>query len=309
MPGRIFVELITIGSITIYTAAADPNGSLSATLGSIATRTDSAAVYVNTDGATAWTQLGGGSAAAGVPVNLQRGTIGGTNDSFVGLQADGIFRVYSTAEASSSTARDEGGVGRIQSSSGAGANTTYINGGASDEPGSSLLIDTDSRPIYSHRFRLDAGLANCRFFCGFSPAETSDVSSASDNPANNYFGLQYSPVSRGDTTFQIAGKSSAGGTQVLVDTGIAPATGVIYRLVIDGASPTSWTATLYDDTPGAATKQLFTTTVTNVNAIPVTTQYTGNISMTETSAVVMTFTHYYLEVMLRAGAVASPEAA
>lgn len=248
--------------------------------------------------------FGGG----GVPLSVQRGCISAENSSVLNenLSVSGIFTVFAQSQASVAEARDAGGVGRTQSSGGLAGQTTYINGGIGDEPGSSEIIDTGARPLYEQRFRIDAGLADCRFYCGFSPAEDSSVASATDNPPTVYFGLQFSPVSRGDTSFQIVGKSTSGGTQVVVDTGIAPVAGAIYRLRIDGSSTTSWTATLFQDgdgTPDFTTVELFSTTITDTNAIPVAggDRYTGNISMTAVNAAVMSFTHYYWDVALRAG--------
>lgn len=61
---KIFTEMITVGTTTFYRVTSSPDGTLEATLGSVAIRTDTPQVWVNDDGATSWTQItsgGGGS--------------------------------------------------------------------------------------------------------------------------------------------------------------------------------------------------------------------------------------------------------
>ena len=55
--GHVFVDSIVLGSIEIITVAADPNGALTAPLGSVAYRTDvgnASIKYRNTDGSMTW---------------------------------------------------------------------------------------------------------------------------------------------------------------------------------------------------------------------------------------------------------------
>lgn len=55
MSGRIYVEILTIGQISIYQVTTSPDGSLSATVGSLAIQGASPpTVWQNTDGAQAW---------------------------------------------------------------------------------------------------------------------------------------------------------------------------------------------------------------------------------------------------------------
>lgn len=59
MPGRIYTNVVTIGSVSIYEVTADPNGALIAAKGSLAIRSDgtNTEVWQNTDGASTW-QIG-----------------------------------------------------------------------------------------------------------------------------------------------------------------------------------------------------------------------------------------------------------
>jgi|GEM_PF-3872158 len=59
MPGRIYTNVVTIGSVSIYEVTADPNSSLVAARGSLAVRSDgtNTEVWQNTDGASTW-QIG-----------------------------------------------------------------------------------------------------------------------------------------------------------------------------------------------------------------------------------------------------------
>jgi hypothetical protein len=65
MAPRIYTSQITVGGVDIYEVTADPDGVLSATRGSLAIRSDTAALYQNTDGGTSWTPFG---ALTGAPV-------------------------------------------------------------------------------------------------------------------------------------------------------------------------------------------------------------------------------------------------
>lgn len=60
MPSRIYTSVVSVGNINIYNVVADPNGVLTAPLGSLAVRSDTAVTYQNTDGGTTWIVLGSG---------------------------------------------------------------------------------------------------------------------------------------------------------------------------------------------------------------------------------------------------------
>lgn len=305
MPGpRAYVKLITIGNISIYSVTGDPNGVVAASLGSLASRDDSAGLYINTDGNMAWTQISGGSSSSGLILGVQPGNVSayytGAGDSF---HVEGFFTDITPGYNAAAPVSDAGGVGNTLTSLGDGASSVYLNGASGDAAGTDVSIKTSQRPVYSHRFRIDGGLATSRLFVGFAPVDT-EIASDSDDPAYNYFGLQFSPVSRVDTNFQIAGKSAGGGTQVLTDTGVVPAEGNIYRLEVEANSTTSWLVRLYldgDGTSNFTSQLLYSATITNVNAIPVTTGYTFTIAMTEGAAATASFTHYFARVALRAG--------
>ncbi len=63
MPGRDYLDVVTIGGVSIYNVLVDPNGVLSAARGSLAIESDvgNEKVWQNTDGASTWVQLGTGS--------------------------------------------------------------------------------------------------------------------------------------------------------------------------------------------------------------------------------------------------------
>lgn len=64
MPGRTYVDVVTIGTTSVYQVDSNPDGVLSAAQGSLAIRSDTAALYQNTDGATAWSAVGSGGGGA-----------------------------------------------------------------------------------------------------------------------------------------------------------------------------------------------------------------------------------------------------
>jgi len=61
MSKRAYFEVVTIGDVSVYEVGVDPNNSLAAEIGSVAIRKDVPGLYVNTDGATSWDLVGGGS--------------------------------------------------------------------------------------------------------------------------------------------------------------------------------------------------------------------------------------------------------
>lgn len=71
MGSRIYTQIWTLGDISLYQVTGSPNGSLTATRGSLATRDDAAQLWQNTDGGTTWQQLGsgGGGSANAIVVN------------------------------------------------------------------------------------------------------------------------------------------------------------------------------------------------------------------------------------------------
>lgn len=69
MPGRIYTDILTVDGVNFYAVLVDPNGLLSAPIGSYATLKTAPMIWVNTDGATTWDLVyptvappGGGSA-------------------------------------------------------------------------------------------------------------------------------------------------------------------------------------------------------------------------------------------------------
>lgn len=54
MPGRIYTDILTINDTNWYAVVVDPNGLLTAPIGSIATLKTAPMVWVNADGATTW---------------------------------------------------------------------------------------------------------------------------------------------------------------------------------------------------------------------------------------------------------------
>lgn len=57
MPGRIYVDIVTVNGIDIYAVLVDPNGVLSAPIGSIATLKTGPQIWVNANGAMVWDQV------------------------------------------------------------------------------------------------------------------------------------------------------------------------------------------------------------------------------------------------------------
>lgn len=94
MNGRVYVDIITIDGIDIYAVVVDPNGVLTAPIGSIATLKTSPQIWVNADGATTWNQVYPGSGSGGglsqevwVDSNAAPGGSGSATDPFATIQA------------------------------------------------------------------------------------------------------------------------------------------------------------------------------------------------------------------------------
>lgn len=67
--GSLYLDRFVINGITVYVVESDPNGSLSADIGSVAFRKDAGNAnleYRNTDGGTTWVQAGGGNTDSSV---------------------------------------------------------------------------------------------------------------------------------------------------------------------------------------------------------------------------------------------------
>ena len=70
--GRIFVDSFVLNGIDYFTVTADPNGSLTAPIGSVAFRIDAGNAsleYRNTDGSTTWVAAGGGTTFTARPLS------------------------------------------------------------------------------------------------------------------------------------------------------------------------------------------------------------------------------------------------
>lgn len=82
MGARIYTSVVTIGNVSIYQVNADPNGVLTASLGSIAIRSDAAPgnLYQNSDGGTTWVPVGGGGGGEDLAATLVLGNITGGRD-------------------------------------------------------------------------------------------------------------------------------------------------------------------------------------------------------------------------------------
>lgn len=108
-----------------------------------------------------------------------------------------------------------------------------------------LFTAANQRPTFVTLFALDS-LADVRSFVGFSTASIG-VTLQSDDPAAGYIGLQFS-TGRADTNWQFSHKSSGGGTQQLVDTGIAPTASTALFLEVEYTTTTTATIRLRDET-------------------------------------------------------------
>lgn len=144
--------------------------------------------------------------------------------------------------------------------------STIANNSAYVHIASSPVITELSRPIYIAKFLLSLSLSDVRFFSGFAADATSAPVEA-DDPAFDYFGLQFSSA-RADTNFQLAYKDT--GSQVLVDTGVAPVLNTLYRFQINIISTTEWKVGLWADADGAGAESelLFEATLTDGGNLP-----------------------------------------
>jgi len=75
MAGRIYTNVVTVGSINIYNVVADPSGVLTAPIGSLAIRSDTAVTYQNTDGGTTWVSLSAGGSVTSIQKRIQLGDL------------------------------------------------------------------------------------------------------------------------------------------------------------------------------------------------------------------------------------------
>lgn len=60
MASRVYVEILTVNGVSVYSGSGSPNGSLQAARGSLYARSDTAQLWQNTDGSTSWVQVGSG---------------------------------------------------------------------------------------------------------------------------------------------------------------------------------------------------------------------------------------------------------
>jgi len=114
------------------------------------------------------------------------------------------------------------------------------------------------------RFSLPV-ITNTRFLTGLIPYGNRASVTGSDDPSQSMIGLQFS-TGRGDTNFQFIHSDAS--TMVLVDTGVAPATDVIYQwemeysgggMALRGRLSDHTGAVLMADTSHTATEAQFTT--------------------------------------------------
>ena len=89
-----------------------------------------------------------------------------------------------------------------------------------------------SNLFWTMKFALPT-VANCRFFTGLIPYGSRASMNNSDDPGLVQVVFQFS-TGRGDTNFQFIHNDSA--TQTLIDTGVAPATDVIYQVELEYSS-------------------------------------------------------------------------
>ena len=82
------------------------------------------------------------------------------------------------------------------------------------------------------RFSLPT-ITNVRVFAGMCQYTDRDYITTADNPGKVYAGYQFS-TARPDTNFQFVHDTSS--TQTLVDTGVAPATDVVYQVELEYSS-------------------------------------------------------------------------
>lgn len=128
-----------------------------------------------------------------------------------------------------------------------------------------LQIRIDNKFLSEQKFVMN-DTSNCRFFVGITDSIANGGMSGADNPSLTYLGLQFS-TNRGDTNFQFVYTATDGGTQTLINTGIAPNTAKFYSLEMD-CDGTSITPILYDnETP------VWTTTISS--GLPTTTTLMG----------------------------------
>lgn len=101
MPGRPYVRVATVNTISIYSGTGDPNGVVSATRGSIYSD-DAAAgeLWRNTDGASAWAVVGGGGGGGARATFVLRPA--GVDDP-----TNGVFTTWAGVHAAASAAEGE----------------------------------------------------------------------------------------------------------------------------------------------------------------------------------------------------------
>ena len=137
----------------------------------------------------------------------------------------------------SSTVNENGDAFRLDSDGGG----YYLEIDTNDVTNDDSYIGTTSyhvnrRPVsnlfWTMRFALPT-VANCRFFAGLMPYGDRSSANNSDDEGDVKVGFQFS-TGRGDTNFQFL--HNDGSTQSLIDSGVAPATDVIYQVELEYSS-------------------------------------------------------------------------
>jgi len=125
-----------------------------------------------------------------------------------------------------------------------------------------------SNCYFTMRFKLPT-ITNVRFFAGLCQYTDRDYITTADDPGRIYAGYQFS-TGRPDTNFQFAHDDSS--TQTLVDTGVAPATDVVYQVELEYSSDGTALRGRISNTDGgvlmADTMHTATSTITNNKLIP-----------------------------------------
>ena len=138
-----------------------------------------------------------------------------------------------------------------------------------------------SNCYFSMRFSLPT-LTNVRLFAGLCQYSDRNYITTADNPGRVYAGYQFS-TGRPDTNFQFVHDDSS--TQTLVDTGLAPATDVVYQIELEYTSDgTALRGRISNAVTGAIlmadTTHTATSTITNNKLISMA-PYLGVVTLAE----------------------------
>lgn len=180
---------------TITAGAGDPNGAITAPIGSVRLQTDTNAVWQNTDGTTAWSALGAGS--GGIPA-YDAGEAYATGD--IVQQGGYVWRASTAIPAGTAPLIDLGNVGdsgawTLAASGGAGAsqtpnNVTLINNVAGQSAAIYSAVRSDA--IIGKMIILDASLQGAADWMVVGFWDGANVITSS-NPvqAVGFFGVAY----------------------------------------------------------------------------------------------------------------------